>query len=355
MIYRITSSMDATVYEDNLDQNTGLDEIIEVRHYEKDGLFYASRILSKFDLTNISASIVDGTITSPEFYLNLYTTDANEIPLEYSLYTYIVSQSWKFSYSPDVTDGVSWGYTDSVSGSRWPTGSWATGTTGSLSGGGTWYTGSVSSQSFSYQKSDVKMNVTSIVNEWLSGSYDNNGFIIKRSEDEEIGSASFGSIKFFSKDTHTIYQPTLEVRWDDSAYVTTSLSPVISGNTLIDDVNITMRRMRAKYHLDSKPRFRLNPRELYPTKSFATSSAAMTIKYLPTSSYYSVIDINGGLELIPFDTDNTKLSCDSNGNYFNLWMDQFEPERYYRILFKVIDDEGYERIFENRYRFEVVK
>ena len=32
--------MDATMYEDNLDQNTGLDEIIEVRHYEKDGLFY---------------------------------------------------------------------------------------------------------------------------------------------------------------------------------------------------------------------------------------------------------------------------------------------------------------------------
>jgi len=115
--------MDATLYEDNLSQNTGIDEILEIRKYEKNSLFYASRILTKFDLSNISSSIADGTITLPTFYLNMYTTDAVEIPLEYSIYGYIVSESWemgvgKYSYSPALTDGVSWRYKDTSSGSE---------------------------------------------------------------------------------------------------------------------------------------------------------------------------------------------------------------------------------------------
>lgn len=352
MIYRITSSMDATLYEDSVTKNTGLDEILEIRKYEEDDLLWASRILTKFNLDNISSSIADGTITSASFYLNMYTTDANEIPLDYSIYGYMVSQSWemgvgKFSYNPIITDGVSWRYRDTYSGSEWAPGS-ATGS------GGDWYDTPSELQAFSYQKADLQMDVTDIVNEWLTGSYDNNGFILKRSEEDEDSSASLGSIKFYSKESHTIYQPTLEVRWDDSVYVSESLSPIIAGTTLIDDINITMRRMRPKYHLSEKAKFRINPRELYPTKTFATSSVAMTVKYLPTSSYYSVIDTNSGLELVPFDTEHTKISCDANGNYFNLWMDQFEPERYYKILFKVIDDEGYERVFANRYMFEVI-
>lgn len=359
MIYRITSSIDATLYEDNLSKNTGLDEILEIRKYEKNGMYYSSRILSKFDLTNISTSIADGSITSPTFYLNMYTTDVNEIPLTYTLYGYMVSESWemgvgKYSYYPAITDGVSWKYKDTISGSMWPTSSWVSGTTGSLDGGGDWYTASVVSQSFSYQKADLQMDVTTVVNSWLSGSFENNGFIFKRSDTDEWSDIQLGSIKFFSKDTHTIYQPTLEVRWDDSLYETGSITPIIAGNTLVDDINITMRRMRPKYKLNEKSRFRINPRELYPTKTFATSSAQMTVKYLPTSSYYSVVDTNSGLALIPFDANSTKLSCDSNGNYFDLWMDQFEPKRYYKILFKVIDDEGFERIFENRYMFEVI-
>jgi len=358
MIYRIASSKDATLYEDDFDQNTGLDEILEIRKYLYEDSYYSSRILTKFDLSDISESITDGTIVSPTFYLNMYTTDASEIPLEYSIYGYMVSESWdmgvgKYGDSPASTDGVSWQYRSVDSEDEWLTSSWASGATGYYNGGGQWYTGSAVSQSYSYQKADIQMNVTEIVNNWLSGDIENDGFIIKRSVEDEESYEALGSIKFFSKESHTIYQPTLEIRWDDSSYITSSLTPVVVGSILLDDINIAMRRMRPKYHLDEKAKFRINPRELYPTKTFATSSALMTVKYLPTSSYYSIIDANSGLEIIPFDTEHTKMSCDSNGNYFDLWMDQFEPERYYKILFKVINDE-YERIFENRFMFEVV-
>jgi len=358
MIYRIESSKDATLYENDLNRNTGLDEILEIRKYLYEDEYYSSRILTKFDLSDISSSIADGTITSPTFYLNMYVTDTSEIPLEYSIYGYMISESWemgvgKSSYSPAITDGVSWQYKDTDDGNEWLTSSWASGTTGSSNGGGQWYTESVVSQSYSYQLADIQMNVTNIINNWLTSEFDNNGLILKRSAEDEDSTEALGSIKFFSKESHTIYKPTLEIRWDDSSYITSSLTPVITGNILLDDINIGMRRMRPKYHLDEKARFRVNPRELYPTKTFATSSASMTIKYLPVTSYYSVIDTNSGLEIIPFDTDHTKMSCDSRGNYFDLWMDQFEPERYYKILFKVVD-ESYERIFENRFMFEVV-
>ncbi|MBC8389706.1 MAG: hypothetical protein H8E13_16910 [Actinobacteria bacterium] len=58
--------------------------------------------------------------------------------------------------------------------------------------------------------------------------------------------------------------------------------------------------------------------EKYPSKTFVEASSAITVKYLPTSSYYSVIDAHTDEVVIPFSDDYTKLSCDSTSNYFNL-------------------------------------
>ena len=38
--------------------------------------------------------------------------------------------------------------------------------------------------------------------------------------------------------------------------------------------------------------------------------------------------------VIPFDTEYTKVSCDSDGSYFDVWMSGLQPERYYRVLVK---------------------
>ncbi len=75
MHYFIYADTDATLYEGEAtqSQNTGIDEILEIRKTMSDsgGNIRVSRILMKFDLSEISASIVNGTITSPKFYLNL--------------------------------------------------------------------------------------------------------------------------------------------------------------------------------------------------------------------------------------------------------------------------------------------
>jgi len=123
MIYKITSSIDTTIYEDSISKNTGLDSILEIRNYEDSGIYYPSRILSKFDLTNISSLIADGKITNPEFYLNYYVSATNEVPLSYTLQVNPVSQSWdmgvgKFAYDPITTTGASWKWRDKIDGTQ---------------------------------------------------------------------------------------------------------------------------------------------------------------------------------------------------------------------------------------------
>ena len=67
----------------------------------------------------------------------------------------------------------------------------------------------------------------------------------------------------------------------------------------------------------------------------------MTDEILPVSSSYSIIDSVTNETIIPFTEINnnfsnskTKISSDGNGSYFKLRMDNFMPERYYKIMLK---------------------
>lgn len=365
MIYRIYGQKDSTIYEQDTRraQNTGADEILEVtKFYDEDTsevLIGNSRILTQFDITSISESISNGDISSNcKFYLNLTSTEQNEVQSEYQLDVYPVSQSWsegigQYYYSPVVTDGVSWQYRND---SLWTTGSFQSGTTGSYifnAGGGTWYTSSVNntsySQTFNKYTNDLKVEVTQYVKDWMSGSRDNNGFIIKRPQSQESGSVKYGSSKFFSNETHTIYVPTLEVRWDDSSFDTGSLSPLTDDNILLYCKNLLN-----EYKEPSKARIRLVGRERYPQRSFVDTYPYTTTKYLPQTTYYQVRDVETNLVLIPFDTSYTKVSCDSNGNYFDFWFNTLQPERFYQFEFRVDRTNGRKEYFGG-FVFKVIR
>ena len=84
MIYRIYPNKDNTIYEnDKLKlQNTGKDQILEVgKFYGLDNttLLGNSRILLGFDLTPISSSVSNGTITSPQYRLRLENVESSEL------------------------------------------------------------------------------------------------------------------------------------------------------------------------------------------------------------------------------------------------------------------------------------
>ena len=58
--------------------------------------------------------------------------------------------------------------------------------------------------------------------------------------------------------------------------------------------------------------------------------------------------------IIDFDDNFTKISCDSKGNYFDVYMSGLQPERYYRILVKTVVD-GTTTVTDNGNIFKVVR
>ena len=145
----------------------------------------------------------------------------------------------------------------------------------------------------------MRMNVTELVDKWLTSTVPNEGFILKRSGNignsdstlDEGNSIKFGNFSFFSRDTHTIYPPKLEIIWDDSTWATGSLSPLTSAN--LEDMNLYMRGLRPKYKESSKIKFRVVGRERFPERTYSATDQYQTgyntVKYLPSgSTYYEI-------------------------------------------------------------------
>ena len=78
------------------------------------------------------------------------------------------------------------------------------------------------------------MNVTDIVSRWIDGDITNNGFIVKRLYSEEINGDILGSIKFFGRESHTIFVPRLEVAWKDVD---------LSGTSSFDEISLNWKKI----------------------------------------------------------------------------------------------------------------
>ena len=333
MYYFVTASKDTSIYLQQPTQNTGLDEVLEVSKVYYGNLKDIARSLIKFDTTPLSQSIASGEVTMSSAELILHECESSEIPTDYTIYAYPVSQSWDMGigtrFDEISTDGCSWN--KRTTSDNWLGNGFATGTTGSLNGkGGTWYTGSSASQNFSYQTSDIEMNVLTPLNSWISGSIPNEGFIIKHDSSKENDTIDYGQLKFFGKETHTIYQPKLRIGWDDSSFSTGSLSALTA-----DDIHITFKRLKVRYKRGSKPTIRVFGREKYPLKTYTNQYSYTDVYYLPSTTYYQIKDVVTGEVVVPFNDNYTKVSCDSNGNYFKLNLGNFEYNRDYYIEIKV--------------------
>ena len=196
------------------------------------------------------------------------------------------------------------------------------------------------------------MEVTPVVKSWMCGCIPNEGFILLTSEELNTQNVSNGNIGFYSKETNTIYTPYLDVVYDDSTYNTGSLSPIS------DDVQLTvvLKNVKKQYNNDSVARINVFARERFILKNFTKSTqqtSYLTPKYLPTDSYYSIKDTETEEVIIDFD-DGSKLSCDSNGNYFMLDMSGLPQERYFKILIKT-EVNGAVEVFDNNTYFKVVR
>jgi hypothetical protein len=344
MYYFITSSKDATLYLQQPSQNTGRDEILEVSKTYYGNLKDVAHTLIKFDTDTLSSKISSGEVTMSEATLLLRECESDEVPLDYTIYANIVSGSWEMGIGTrfdDITsDGVSWKQRNNNV--EWLDDDYATGVTGSLNGyGGTWFTGSESTQSFSYESTDISMDVSASLNEWISGTYSNEGFILRHSSVFENDTNDYGQLKFFSKETNTIYQPKIRIGWDDSSFTTGSLTELSE-----DDIKVTFKRLKSTYKVNSKPKVLVFGRELYPLKTYTNEFAYNDVKFLPSTTYYQVKDAITDEVIIPF-SNYSKVSCDSNGNFIRLNLENWETNREYYIEIKV-DRDGVVEYFSDK-------
>jgi len=340
-----------------------------------------SRTFIKFDITELSQSVASNNISGSniKFTLNLKSCGARNLPLNYKIYAYPISQSWNNGngrYADGGSQlGASWNYKNYDGNGIWY-GSQITNSyqqvdyllTSSYSSasfenqGGTWFykvpasyinkpkwicnstkypslvnASLICSQSFNYgQQSDVTMDITRIVRSWLCGCVPNQGLILISSLELSTPplQETNGLLQFFSRDTNTIYSPYIDVAWDDSVFNTGSLAPITGS---IQNL-ITLNYLKDAYKAGSLPKIYVFARDRYPLKNFQKAyqqPSMVTPKYLPTSSYYMIKDAESEEVLVGFD-QYTKLSCDpNNGNYFKLQTTGLPQERYLKIFIKV--------------------
>lgn len=386
--YSIFPEKDATIYShpDRININTGRDEILElVEEKSTTGeIYYTSRILMKFanlDIKDVIENKLSGvakevTPNNLEISLNLYSTEHKQLANSHIIEVFPLSQSFMegtHRYEPkpsstatgsfQATNGATWIHRTELTSSTWPTNGFNSQATGSYTlqeGGGVWYKGVTFRGENSFFENDIldtNIDVTSIIQKFSSSYYTgdtypdaiiNNGFIIKKPSDVEEDSFNYGGLSYFSTNTHTIYPPKLTFKWDDSSYSH-------SGTTLTSgDIFLSLHNNKGEFQRKSKQRFRLTTRKRYPDRTFVTSSNYLNTQYLPETSYYSIRDAETDEVIIPFNTKYTKLSANSEGMYFDLWMEGFQPERYYKLMFRVDNSDGI-NIYDEDYFFKIVR
>jgi hypothetical protein len=392
-VYKIFPSADATIYSAYPAKNAGRDEVLEVSvKNSQDGLRSLNRALledspyysydlaandnytttanifptidirrsvlqfSNEDLQILKTFVSESVSGSWDAYLKLNLAFAQNLNTTYSLEAYAVSQSWnmgtgKYATMPEIRNGVCWDNVGAYNlspvwnsvdylnfnwenmAAKWEdvftTWEWDP-APAFASGGGSWNASLIASQSFDYMSNkDVNMRVTDIVDAWLSGSWPNYGLILKHPQALEEGQNTFLDLKFFSVDTHTIYPPCIELRWDDSHYF-----PIGSNYVLNNQFTLTIANNPGIFKQGSVYRFRTAVRDTYPVRQFTTSSVYLKAKYLSQESYWALQDVKTNEMIIDFDENYTKLSADNTSNYFYMYMNGLEPERFYRILVK---------------------
>jgi hypothetical protein len=344
MFSQLFPSKDATLYSLYPTTNTGLDPILE---FTKPDQYNASRILIQFDQAEIMSVLSDINNTpvasgSWEAYLRIYASQVESLPTVVPIIVNPVSQEWdqgtgRLANSPTTVNGVSW--LGPKTGSFWVTGS---GTTSSYlsgsTGGGSWYTSSYVTTSISqYTPQDLYINVTPIISQWSSSLIPNKGFILRVSESVENNQNYQYVLDYFSRDTNTIYPPSLFFYWKNQVW-----DPDLTKLQTNQVFDVSIGNNDGVYYAESNVRFTVASRDKYPQRQFVTSSLYEFNKTLPSQSFYQIIDVDTNETIIPFNNPGTLISANKTGSYFNVDMNTLEPERFYTIQVKVnIDGSTY--------------
>tara|TARA_B100000989_G_C19532936_1_gene471222 strand:- start:10458 stop:11606 length:1149 start_codon:yes stop_codon:yes gene_type:complete len=377
-IYKLFPYKDATMYSLYPQMNTGIDPITTISNLNIaiDSNPQVARFLTEFVQEEIE-DVINNKISGSQWNVNFrsFIATAQGVVESTDLSVHPLAQSWfngtgTYLDVPQTTDGCSWlspnFYDSGVAWSSSGTDSTNHYVTSSFNlsfasaGGGAWYySGSDGTeyevtQSFDTRSTkDLNVNVKTIVEKWYSGSFENNGFITKWENSVEFNEniQIQPVMQFYSVDTNTIYPPQLEFKWED--YKTVLTGSATGSIVTTTNLATSLAENPGYFTPESVNRFRFNLAPKYPKPVWTTSSLFTEVNYLPTSSCYAVKDLDTNEFIIDYDTTYTKLSSDINGNYFDIYMNGLEPERYYKICIKTHIN-GSTLILDDNYYFKVV-
>ena len=288
MIRKYYAKKDNTItnaFEENLTtrgtgSNMGASDILEVFSiYGQASSASAelARILIEFDTDELSADRSAGRVPasgSVSWYLKMYNAPHSQTtPSNFDILVSAVSASWEEGYGIDMdfygdltNNGIGSNWIQARQSASADNGQWS-------SQGGDYHSTLSSSQNFPTGLEDLEIDVSDIVEKWLTGSnsWENYGFGVRLSDGYETANRSFFRKKFFGRDTEFYLQkPTLEARWDSarrddrgSFYASSSLSSAEDNlNTL---------------YLYNRIRGRLKDYPVAPTSASIRTSADVSI------------------------------------------------------------------------------
>jgi len=182
-----------------------------------------SRILVQFpisDLVNDRNNSVLPASGSVKFYFRLFNVKHPfSLPKDYTASVAVVSQSWDEGYGLDMEAYSDNGW--STSGLKGAGSTWSYATSGTVwtSAGGSFLSSSGYTYDFSFKDGteDIELDVTNIVEQWMSGTLNNYGFMVKMSGSFEEGDQfrSFYTKKFSARGSEFFYKrPVIEARWE---------------------------------------------------------------------------------------------------------------------------------------------
>jgi hypothetical protein len=389
-VYKIFPNKDATLYSLFPNMNTGLDEIVEATltafaysdpnpqtsrfliNFSEDEIDYViSGSNSLIGITS-SAQLLDNNLWKAN--LQCFVATVTGLQSSTTVECYPVYGDWdmgtgRYLDDPISTNGTSWIWRSYSGSNPWLTSGYPSNVTGSYNtnyapaGGGNWFTGSTNSSFNSnlypisasvtfgfYENKDLNFDITNAIRARYTGAISTDGFIIKQLVEFVDSKDVQPELKYFSRDTNTIYPPTLQFSWRDYSFNTGSSTQTIL-NTL--PATLTLAQNPGTFYSQSVNRFRINARPEFPVQLWETSSVYTNNFYLPTASYYAIKDLETNEYVVEFDTQFTQLSADATSSYFDVYMNGLEPERYYAILIKS-NIAGTTQVFDDQYYFKVI-
>tara|TARA_R110000824_G_scaffold57112_1_gene155634 strand:+ start:3159 stop:4685 length:1527 start_codon:yes stop_codon:yes gene_type:complete len=242
-IKKYTASKDTTItnaFKANLStrgtgSNMGASDVLEVFSIyaqSSTSSIEKSRALLQFSTDDINTDRTAGTIPvsgSVKFFLKLYNAEhAFTLPRDFTLVVHAVSRSWSEGSGLDMEEYSDTGYTNWAAAS-----SASAGETAWTTAGGDFHTGAYSagstlpfySTSFSKGYEDLEIDVTAMVEEWLSAILTQDsavvnygvGVFLTSSQEDGSDTQSRYTKKFFARTSEFFYKrPIIEARWDSS-------------------------------------------------------------------------------------------------------------------------------------------